>query len=217
MSNRGVVGAVTTLGRLGTAAGGYAGGVSLGALQPGAPPAAVLPGQGQYGVDTPSYCNLITNTYARAACLAASHLLGGSGGGSGQAAGSCPPGYRSDGRGGCQIEGVGGYLPGDIGRPDFVWQPVNGRYGAGVSPMAVQAQRMWCPAGYKLGKDNVCYECLKKTERKWNPGTKPMFTGGEMNAFRTVARLRKKGRKLQKLIGASTSAPRRPAPRRRRK
>lgn len=190
-------------------------GVSLSSLQPGTDPAPVLPGQGMYGAETPSYCNLITNAYARAACIAASSLLGGGsqGGGSSQSA-SCPPGYRPDGRGGCQIEGMGGYLPGDVGRPDFVWTPVNGRYGAGVTPMAVQAARMWCPAGYKLGKDNVCYECLPKSQRKWNPGTKPMLTGGDLNAIRRAKRLQKRVKSLSKLF--PSSAPRF-APKRKRK
>lgn len=197
------------------ATGGWAAGagVGLSALQPGAPPAAVLPGQGQYGADTPSYCNLITNTYARAACMAAAHYLGG-GGGSSQSTGSCPPGYKPNGQGGCTIEGMGGWLPGDIGRPDVVWTPVNGRYGAGITPMAVQSQRMWCPAGYKLGKDNVCYECLPKSQRKWNPGTKPMLTGGDLNAIRRAKRLQKRVKSMAKLF---PSSPRPAAPRRKRK
>lgn len=197
-----VAGGIVGFGVANWAAGGAGRGVSLNSLQPGAPPAAVLPGQGEYSSNTPDYCNLITNVYARAACVAARGMFGGGGGGGGTAV-QCPPGYRPNGSGGCTIEGMGSYLPGDIGRPDVVWTPVNGRYGAGVSPFKVQSERLWCPPGYKLGKDDTCYECLGKTQRKWNPGTKPLFTGGDMNALRRAQRLKKKLRTAQKLFPAA--------------
>jgi hypothetical protein len=189
---------------LGGAAGGaYLGRVGLGSLQPGTTPAPVLPGMGTTGPTTPDFCSLITDVRLRAACVAAAGLFGGggSGGGGGLVSNQCPPGYVRDANGGCRISGMGSYLPGDIGAPDFVWTPVNGRYGAGVQPFAVDQPRLKCPPGYKLGKDEVCYECLAKTERKWNPGTKPFMTGGDLNAVARVRRLKKRGRKMVTTLG----------------
>jgi hypothetical protein len=188
----------------GTMAGGFGNlsryAVGFGALNPGTTPAPVLPGQGEYAANTPDFCSLITNVYARAACVAAAGLLGGGSGGNAGGSAACPPGYKSTPTG-CQLEGMGPYLPGDVGQPDYVWTATNGRYGAGYTPYVRNRRHLACPPGFKLGKDEVCYECLTKKERKWNPGTKPFMTGGDLNAVARVRRLKKKGRRMVTTLG----------------
>lgn len=151
-------------------------------------------------------CDLIPNALARAACrYAAEQLGGGGGGGAGNQQQTetmtCPPGYQRNSRGECQIIGVGGYLPGDVGQPDFVWTPVNGRFGAGVTPIAVQTSKRVCPTGMILGKDGVCYDSLPRTKRAWNPGARPLLTGGDMNALRRSRQLQKKIGKIARVHG----------------
>lgn len=181
-----------------------------GSLQPGAGPAPVLPGSGQYGSETPGFCSLITNPQARAACELANQFIfrrgrGAGGGTSATNLAACPPGYEMQADGSCKTTGLGRYLPGDVGMPDTGWTPVNGRYGAGVTPLPVEGVRLHCPSGYKLGKDNVCYECLKRKERKWDPGTRPLFTGGDVNAIARVRRLNKKRQRINALFPAPST------------
>lgn len=125
----------------------------------------------------------------------------------------CPAGYHKSATGGCVIDGVGSYIPGDVGRPDYVWTPVNGAYGAGLTPVLVQRNTRACPPGHKLGKDGVCYRHISNKDRAHNPGHKPFLTGGEMHALQIAKRLRKKGRKLNSVLGVHpprhAAAPRR--------
>lgn len=180
-------------------------------LQPGTFPGPTVyssPGtvaSDPFGTLTNAGCNLISNPTLRALCIAAGGVLSGGLGGGGNNGGGggglvapvqCPPGYVSDGAGGCKLGGLAPMIPGDIGRQDFGWQAVNGRYGAGVTPIAVARTRRECPAGYSLGKDNICYDRIRKGDRKWNPGTKPFLSGGEVNAIRRAKRLRKKFARL---------------------
>ena len=84
-----------------------------------------------------------------------------------------------------------------------------GLYGEGRVPLREQRSVSKCPPGYVLGKDGVCYDSLPKSKRKWNPGTKPLGTSGEMHAVavanrfagrltRTKKRLKKVGKALEK-------------------
>lgn len=113
----------------------------------------------------------------------------------------CPKGYHRGANGGCVIDGPGSYLPGDVGKPDYVWTPQYGRYGAGVTPVLVQMNRRACPAGMVVGKDGLCYDHLARTNRLHNPGAKPMLTGGDMNALRTAHRLQKQIGKIARRFG----------------
>lgn len=90
------------------------------------------------------------------------------------------------------------------------WNPVLGLYGAGVTPMVEERIHRSCPPGFVLGKDGVCYDGLPKSKRKWNPGRKPLLTGGEMAAIAKAKRaagrikraqkgLKKAGRALEKV------------------
>jgi hypothetical protein len=166
---------------------------------PGAPTVPTGTLGGTLGGIGSAACQLLTDSAARAACVAIASGLGGLfGGGTGTSpfnpAQTCPKGYHPDASkvGGCAIDGLGTYLPGDVGKPDYVWTPINGRYGAGVTPVLVQRNQRGCPTGMKLGKDGICYEHLARTERKWVPAHKPLLTGGDMNALRKVHRLEKR-------------------------
>ena len=119
----------------------------------------------------------------------------------------CPTGYHTDpSTGGCVIDGPGRFLPGDVGMADYVWTPQNGRYGAGLTPIAVQSSRRVCPPGHVLGDDGLCYDRLAKSRRAWNPGTKPLLTGGDMNALQRAHRLQKSIGKISRRFGPKKKA-----------
>ncbi len=178
------------------------------ALTPGTFPSA---GQSTLGMDTGSLtnsaCSFITDSRLRALCIAAGSVLlpgsggGNSGGGSGGtdlvAVTPCPPGYKRNSAGACQLEGIGPYIPGDVGRADFGWEPALGRYGVGYSPIAVARNpTRVCPPGAKLGKDGLCYDKLARSNRLWDPGAKPFLTGGQVQTIRKAKALQKRGRRL---------------------
>lgn len=87
---------------------------------------------------------------------------------------------------------------------------VHGRYGVAVQPVIRTRTIRDCPDGMVLGKDNLCYERLPKSERKWNPGRKPLLTGGEMNAIskaqRAAGRLKRAQKGLKKASRALEKA-----------
>jgi len=55
----------------------------------------------------------------------------------------------------------------------------------GVVPAIRDGVRRRCPKRYVLGINNLCYFGLARNSkfRKWRPGRKPMFTGGDLNAI----------------------------------
>jgi len=167
----------------------------------------------QSGLDlgplTNAACGFISDARLRALCMAGTTIFGGGGGGTQVPqfpnlvpTSTCPPGYKPSPNGGCQLEGIAPYLPGDIGRQDYAWGAVNGRYGAGYAPLAVQRNVRMCPPGAKLGKDGVCYDRLARTNRAHNPGARPFLTGGEVNALRRAKRLQKRFARLRSGKGA---------------
>ena len=98
----------------------------------------------------------------------------------------------------------------DVEGVDF-GEPVNGRYGVGVIPRVEARAVRSCPTGMVLGEDGVCYKrsSIRKSDRAWDPGVKPLLTGGERNAIRRAAaagrkldrakkQLKKAGRALEK-------------------
>lgn len=189
-------------------------------LTPGTFPAPVSPyEEDPYGTLTNAGCNFITDARLRAACIALGTVFtgggGGGGGGTQLAVPTCPQGYKSDGRGGCQVEGLGPYLPGDIGPQDFGWQGTLGRYGAGYTPilMARNPTRV-CPPGAKLGKDGVCYDRIARSNRMHDPGAKPFLTGGQVQTIKRAKALQKRGRRL---MSSLMPAPKRCATTKRRK
>lgn len=144
----------------------------------------------------------LTGGPAGAIAGAAAGLLGGGGDtvpgtvpstvpmGQGTALGAqrCQPPLVRDMNGNCVFPGspadisVGGSI-GDVA--------VMGAYGAALSPFTDQPIRVRrCRPSMVLGHDNNCYDkrSLRRDERKWPPGRKPLLTGGEMNAITTASR-----------------------------
>lgn len=183
-------------------------GMGFNTLTPGTGPAPVpfnpagginMQGTDPWGTLTNTGCSFITNPTARAACMALTGLIrpgGGGGGGGSNFQVTCPEGYVSDGKGGCAIDAIGRYLPGDVGRQDFGWGATLGYYGAGYVPIESVRTHRSCPPGSKLGKDGVCYRHISRANRLHDPGARPFMTGGEVNVIRRAARLQKRGRKL---------------------
>jgi len=60
-----------------------------------------------------------------------------------------------------------------------------------VSPVGVPSMRLSCPSGYVLNRDDMCVWHLPRNSRarKWRPGRRPMFTGGDLNAISRAAEL----------------------------
>tara|TARA_B100000949_G_C14281555_1_gene452090 strand:- start:1681 stop:2064 length:384 start_codon:yes stop_codon:yes gene_type:complete len=81
---------------------------------------------------------------------------------------------------------------GEIAGPDTGGVPMagNGRRPT-VSPGAMGITRLTCPKGYILNTDNNCEWGLARNAkaRKWRPGRKPLFTGGDLNAISKAASL----------------------------
>lgn len=97
---------------------------------------------------------------------------------------------------------------GVTGHPTMV--PANGAGPAGGAPVPPvepftfkdestrDGVRRRCPRRFKLGIDNLCYFNLPRNSkfRKWRPGRKPMFTGGDLNAIKTAAGLRESAEEI---------------------
>lgn len=58
-------------------------------------------------------------------------------------------------------------------------------------PQLVDGTKRRCPKRYVLGIDNLCYFGLARNSkwRKWRPGRRPAFTGGDLNAIARTAKL----------------------------
>ena len=118
---------------------------------------------------------------------------------------ACGPGFRRDASGRCARTGLTGavqrFLPGgesgfapvELGGPgtDEFGVAVMGSFGAALEPAQMPATRLRCPRGTVLGRDDLCYNKrdLRKSERKWPPGTKPVLTGGQVNTLRKAQRI----------------------------
>lgn len=166
-------------------------------------------------------------TYADLVAKGAQVLTGGGGGGEAQipsgdnqaVPGNFAP-SGGGGGGGCQLPAIRvngtcvdptAALPG--GRP-FTYpaggggELVYGMYGIAMVPAQETRTVSRCGPGMVLGKDGLCYESLPRGKRKWNPGAKPLLTGGEMNAIRRaeraarrVAGAKKKIKTASKMLG----------------
>lgn len=75
----------------------------------------------------------------------------------------------------------------------------------GVVPESRTRTQLRCPRGMVLGIDDLCYRrgSLRKDQRKWVPGRKPLLTGGDLNAIskaaRAASRLKTQQKRLEKL------------------
>lgn len=113
------------------------------------------------------------------------------GAGSNLAAGSCPPGSRRIPPfiGPC-VNTPGGPVTGG-GVILSQGEAVMARYGAALVPQSEAVTVRRCPRGAVLAKDGYCYNKsqLRRGDRMWVPGRKPLLTGGEMNALTVAARV----------------------------
>lgn len=105
---------------------------------------------------------------------------------------NCPQGSR-DILGRCVDLQPGGPVSGGGMNLTF-GEAVMGQYGAALVPARMSTETRRCPRGTVLGKDGLCYNKrdLRKDERMWNPGRKPLLTGGELNAMSIAARAARK-------------------------
>lgn len=118
----------------------------------------------------------------------------------------CQGGFTRNAQGQCERVGIIGevqrLLPGgatgfqENGFGDGFGAAVMGRFGPALVPMSRPSTTLRCPRGSKLGKDNLCYDHIAKRDRKWNPGTKPMLTGGQVNTLRRARRIEDRLKKL---------------------
>lgn len=196
--------------------GGFTGGFGL--------PSGPTSGVGLEGRAPDTACTLAgipaPCTWVDIALSAAGNLFGGQG--SEPPAGPSVPGTglnvpTGNGGGPCGegcFEAPGGrcVCPGDVfpGGDPFISAPsgqaVHGRFGVGVRPMERQRRQLKCPAGMVLGKDNVCYESLGRRQRKWDPGMKPLLTGGDRAAIRKAAAAARKLKRSRKMIRKASRA-----------
>tara|TARA_R110002110_G_scaffold338571_2_gene548992 strand:+ start:629 stop:1030 length:402 start_codon:yes stop_codon:yes gene_type:complete len=104
------------------------------------------------------------------------------------------------------------------GHMDQFGDAVMGRYGVALQPGVRQSQTHICPPGSKLGRDMLCYDKIANGDRRWPRGTRPLLTGGDMNAIRRASSAAKKlertNKKLQTLGLLKKPASRRAPPRR---
>lgn len=182
-----------------------------------------LPGAPGFGPTGPSFKDRLADLGFGAATDIIRGFTGGGGGGGtagqtasdlarralelavpGGATGSCPGMFSVRGPDGRCIN-IGSALPG--GDPFITQQvngqggvAVNGRFGTGNVPIAVSSTKLRCAPGQVLGKDDICYDNLPKKDRKWNPGTPPLFTGGERAAVAIAARVAGKMKTQQKRL-----------------
>lgn len=102
----------------------------------------------------------------------------------------------------CEREGITGAIerlvPGGSTGVQPYTETQMGMYGVhGVVPEVRQQTSLKCGRGYVLGRDNLCYpkRLLPKSARKWDPGTKPLLTGGEIKTLRKINSLENKVKK----------------------
>lgn len=69
--------------------------------------------------------------------------------------------------------------------------PPTGRPHTVMAPVVTSRSTRRCQAGFVLGRDNMCYWHLPRNSkwRKWRPGRKPLFTGGDLNAIKRAGEL----------------------------
>lgn len=142
-----------------------------------------------------------------------SRLIPGSSGGNGSAqvpgasnlvaTGTCPDGSLKV-AGKCLDLQPGGSVSGG-GMVLNYGEAVMGRYGAALVPAMTSTTVHRCPRGAVLGNDGLCYNKrdLRRSDRMWVPGRKPLLTGGDLNAIskasRAAAKMKTQSKRLQKL------------------
>lgn len=90
------------------------------------------------------------------------------------------------------VTGLCKIFAGEIPGPDVGGVPSVANGGRPVvGPGARSITRLTCPKGYILNIQNMCEWGLARNAkaRKWRPGRKPLFTGGDLNAISKAASL----------------------------
>lgn len=100
---------------------------------------------------------------------------------------------------------VTGTVPATNGAAGF-GQAVRGMYGPGVIPRVEARTVRKCPKGMVLGDDGVCYKGLARTRRMWDPGMKPLMTGGDRAAIRRAERAANKLKRAKKKLRKASKA-----------
>lgn len=125
---------------------------------------------------------------------------------------SCPPGTVYDPQGGFCASPKSPV--GEKHLSDQYGEAVLGRYGAALVPGNRVTNVATCPRGTVLGKDGLCYNKrdLRKSERAWPPGRKPLLTGGDLNAISRAGQAARKlehSRKTLRSLGLIKAPPKR--------
>lgn len=124
----------------------------------------------------------------------------------GFSSGSCVPGFTRGPSGICLATGSPGAV--SVGAFTGVSSPGTSMVAQpggldGQLPSARSSTTLICPPGMVLSKDNRCFNHLARKDRKWNPGRKPLLTGGERNAITKAAgaarKIQRTEKQLQKL------------------
>ena len=119
------------------------------------------------------------------------------------AASQCSPGFHMDASGICVSTGSPGDISTGVEFPDQYGAAVIGRFGTALQPAQHPTVVRRCPPGAVLGRDNLCYDKLRNSERKWPKGKAPLLTGGQMNAIsiaaRAASKLERTTKRLQKI------------------
>jgi len=166
-------------------------------------------------------CSFMPEGKARDICMSAIGSTNGNGGagtatnGTVTTAGPCPDGYyKIAGTDTCinPLAAPPGGKPLTVGAGGVA---VVGSFGMpGISPSVVgnitkndgtTGPILRCPSGMALANDNVCYvrSLIPKQFRKWNPGMKPLLTGGERKVLTRANTLRGKVKTLATASGFS--------------
>jgi len=98
-----------------------------------------------------------------------------------------PPLTIPDGMGGCRSTSEGVLTPAEQSL-GITGQAVAGAFGMpAMQPASEMRQRLSCPPGMVLGRDDLCYpkQVLRRDSkfRKWRPGVRPILTGGQRRAI----------------------------------
>ena len=128
-------------------------------------------------------------------------LVGRRGGGGG---GGCVFPLRRDPSGNCSL------FIGDRPGSDDEFQATSGSFGMpAMMPISVQSQRLVCPSGMVLGRDELCYPraVLRRDSRfrKWKPGARPILTGGERRSIQKAKRSIERARGAISGVGISVT------------
>ena len=90
--------------------------------------------------------------------------------------------------------------------PGAVVEGIEGR--PAIQSGTRQITRHTCPPGYILGRQNLCYWNLPRNSklRKWRPGRRPLFTGGDLNAIARTRRLASRAEEIFKVTNPNKKA-----------